>query len=73
MVPFKERGLHNFLSKPKPKVDDEWCARGRKKLAALKDVTNVVFNKAKTNPGLGVPEDEISGITTDEMIKMHAK
>ena len=38
-------------------------------MAALKDVTNVVFNKAKTNPGIGVNEDEITDIITDEMIK----
>ena len=43
--------------------------RGRRKLSALKDATSVVLNKAKTNPGLGVPEDEMSDITTDEMIK----
>ena len=42
---------------------------GRKKLSALKDVTNVVFNKTKSNPDIGVPEDETSDNTTDKMSK----
>ena len=30
-VPLSKRGLCYFLLKPKPKVDDEWFIRGRKK------------------------------------------
>ena len=69
MVPLNERALCYLLSKPKPKIDDEYFARGRIKLTALKDVINVVFNESKTSPGLGVLEDEISDIATEEMIK----
>ena len=69
MVPLKERGLHCFLSKSKPKVEDELCDRDRKKLPTLKDVANVVFNKSKTNLDLGVREDETSDMVTGEMIK----
>ena len=65
MVPLNERALHYLLSKPKHLVDDEWRKMGRKKLVTLKNVTNVVFNKAKTNLGIGVPEDETSDIMTD--------
>ena len=49
--------------------DNEWHVMGRKKLSVLKDVNNVIFKKAKNNPCLGVPEDEISDVITDEIGK----
>ena len=45
LVPACERGLHRLLLKPRNMVQKEWCGYGRKRLAALKDVTNVMFKK----------------------------
>ena len=50
-------------------VDNAWSVVGRKKLAGLKDITNAVFEKAKNNPGLDLPEDEILDIITDHIAK----
>ena len=41
---------------------------GRKMLAALNDVANAVFKKAKSNPGLETPEKETSNFIAIKMI-----
>jgi len=69
LVPISESGLTRHLSKQKNMINNAWSVVGRKKLAGLKDVTNVIFEKAKNNPGLGVPEDEISNIIIKQMAK----
>ena len=57
------------MFKPKEIAYNEWHVVDRKKLAVLKDMTNVVFKKAKNNPVLGVPEDETSDVIADQMVK----
>ena len=62
LVPSSYSGFVMHLSKLNDIIDSAWNIVGRKKLVRLKDVTNAIFAKAKNNPGLSVPEDEISNI-----------
>ena len=61
------RNVTRLLSKLEADIDNDWNIRGRKRLAALNDVTNVVFKKAKSNPGCGVAETEVTKIITEKM------
>ena len=47
LVPLSYSGFVKHLSKPKDIIDSAQNVVGRKKLVGLKDVTNVIFTKAK--------------------------
>ena len=47
LVPLSESGLIKHVCKPKHMVSHAWHPVGRKRLAALNDVANVAFEKAK--------------------------
>ena len=51
LVPLSESGLIKHACKPKFMVSHAWHVVGRKRLAVLNDVNNVMFEKAKSNPG----------------------
>ena len=57
------------MSKQTDIIHSTWNVGDRKKLVWLKDVTNIIFTKAKNNPGLGVPQHKISNIIIDEIAK----
>ena len=51
----------------KEKVNDDWKVAGRKRLATLTDVSNIVFKKTKNKPGLGIPKNEVSEKITEKL------
>ena len=52
LLPVTFRTTYKLIDSPKKALEDDWGVMGRKRLAALNDVTNVVFKKAKSNPRL---------------------
>jgi len=67
LVPIRMQQAYKCINKPRNKIEQDWNLSGRKRLAALSNVTNLIYEKAKSNPGLEIPETEIEKIIRNEM------
>ena len=62
LVPACFRAILRCIDKSNDKLEEDWNTKGRKRLACLNDIINIIFKKAKSNPGMGVPEKDISDV-----------
>ena len=67
LLPINDKNLYKLINLPRHRVPIKWNSKGRKRAVDIKECTEVVFKKAKSNPGLGVPENEVSDIITEKM------
>ena len=58
LVPCKQTQFRWLLRQESlDEFNAKWNQRGKKRLSPINAISNVVFTKAKHNPGLGVPEN----------------